>query len=519
MHKIKLILIILLLSSGISFGQTIGDTESITPEKAYIFIKTRNIQRLLKSFNYIIYHILGEEERDSIISQRDAFKDITGIDYLNEESLKSFGIDTGRSLSYAIFPQDTGREVIELFIPVKNGIAFTEKFIEIARRYIQEIEPHSVQYKDITVTELKEDMYVAFLNNYFVITSTDDCIKEIIDIHRERNRSLILNPKYKKYIAEGKNNFDVNIYISPAIANSINITQKDNIDDTTENTYDSELILNAVEYISAGFGIEDNTLKMKGALLFAEDNPYVDMILGLLKTGQNQKALDVNADSYIFISLNYKYLNNLCKSNAPFCETYNSFKKNIKDEGKIDFEKEILPYFSGMTNVFLIDSGSSIIGDIAIFLAIDDAQKSEELWKKFKNSVQGRYSKNKKFGEERIDGRNSFWYIDQNNIRYFVTFDKRGIYTGNNVNLIKNALKAKTFEKNNLQTSNVPLNDKTFFFMNIKKNPFLRNMLLMRSQDSAAIAPFLSKLKEMNIFCEKLDRHISIGIDIELKGN
>ena len=114
MHKIKLILIILLLSSGISFGQTIGDTESITPEKAYIFIKTRNIQRLLKSFNYIIYHILGEEERDSIISQRDAFKDITGIDYLNEESLKSFGIDTGRSLSYAIFPQDTGREVIAL---------------------------------------------------------------------------------------------------------------------------------------------------------------------------------------------------------------------------------------------------------------------------------------------------------------------------------------------------------------------------------------------------------------------
>ena len=160
-----------------------------------------------------------------------------------------------------------------------------------------------------------------------------------------------------------------------------------------------------------------------------------------------------------------------------------------------------------------------VITRIAIFLAIDDAQKSEELWKKFKNSVQGRYSKNKKFGEERIDGRNSFWYIDQNNIRYFVTFDKRGIYTGNNVNLIKNALKAKTFEKNSLQTSKVPLNDKTFFFMNIKKNPFLRNMLLMRSQDSAAIAPLLSKLKEMNIFCEKLDRHISIGIDIELKGN
>ncbi len=61
------------------------------------------------------------------------------------------------------------------------------------------------------------------------------------------------------------------------------------------------------------------------------------------------------------------------------------------------------------------------------------------------------------------------------------------------------------------------MNDKTFFLFNIKKNNFIRNLLMMRAQGTPGIGSGLSRVGEVSLFCEKRDRLVSADLDIEIK--
>ncbi|HOP64829.1 MAG TPA: hypothetical protein PK906_15740, partial [Spirochaetota bacterium] len=287
-----------------------------------------------------------------------------------------------------------------------------------------------------------------------------------------------------------------------------------------QEAFDRETLLKSIDYVSAGMGFDGNKFQLNGSVKLAGDNPYVDMLLGLLKTGENGKSLYVqSADSTIFLSLNYKYLDNLCRSGIPMCTQYNQSKEEMKKLAGIDFEKDILPYYSGVMNIFSIDSGASGgMGDVVVFLPVNDEKKIRELWGKFRGVVKAKYSKQKKFGDERIGGKRGFWYIDETQMRFFVVYDNRGIYAGNSTGLIKAAIKSDTMSKaKNTGRLGRLLNDKTFFLVNIKKNNFIKNILMMRAQGTPGLSTGLSLIGEVNLFCEKKDKLVSVDFDIEIK--
>jgi len=538
MKKLYLIVTLVFLLSSMTFGDVVGDTESMTPAEVTVFIKTRHIGRLLKTANYLVYNLMEDEQREKIISEKNAFRDKTGVDYLDEESLKNFGIDTSRPVSFAMFDKDNQREVMAVFIPVTDEKEFVNKFIEIKKKTLPEqgdnpVSPVSATHKGIEITQLENDMYVAGIAGYFLIGSTDDIVRKIIDVREARNGNLMLTPEYKDYSARGRNNYDVNAFITGKFIEQINSAPrgdaygaviKDLIlvqgGDSAGEDFDSNSLINSVEYITAGMGFDRNKFQLNSSVKLAGDNPYVEMILGLLKIGENGKSLYVqNADSTVFLALNYKYLDNLCKSGMPMCAQYNQFKSDLKTQGKIDFEADILPYYSGVINAFSIDSGAAGgMGDMAVFLPINDEKKVAEIWKKFRAMLQAKYGKEKKFGEEKIDGKRAFWYIDQTQMRFFVAYDSRGIYAGNSTGLIKAALKSDTMDKaKNAGRIRTILNDKTFFLFNIKKNNFIRNLLMMRAQGTPGIGSGLSRVGEVSLFCEKRDRLVSVDLDIEIK--
>jgi len=539
MKKLYLIVILVLLFSAITFGDVVGDTESMTPAEVTVFVKTRHIGRLLKTANYLVFNVMEDEQRNKIISEKNAFRDKTGVDYLDEESLKNFGIDTSRPISFAMFEKDIQREVMAAFIPVYNEKEFTDKIIQIMKNTPSDggqkpVSPVIAKHRSIVITQLKDDMFVAGLGGYFIIGSTDDIVRKIIDVREVRNGSLVLTTEYKDYISREKNNYDVNAFITRRFIEQMNsapggeaygaaeikdlvLTQGGEAD---SGSFDANTLIKSVDYISAGMGFDRNKFQLNGSVKLAGDNPYVDMLLGLLKTGENSKSLYVqNADTTFFISLNYKYLDNLCGSGIPMCAQYNQFKADLKNQGNIDFEKDILPYYSGVINAFAIDSGAAGgMGDMALFLPINDGKKVEDIWKKFRTMLQAKYGKEKKFGEEKIDGRRAFWYIDQTQMRIFVAYDSRGIYAGNSTGLIKSALKSDTMDKaGNTGRLGSLLNEKTFFLFNIKKNNFIRNLMLMRAQGTPGVGDSLSKIGEVSLFCEKRDRLVSLDFDIEIK--
>jgi hypothetical protein len=542
-----LIFISILLAVSVTKAEMPGDTESLTPSDANVFVKTKQIVKLLKTMNYIVFNLMDEKDKNEFITERKKFMDKTGIDYTDEKSLRNAGIDTNKPVSFANFDKDnpnnkTG-EVMMIFLPIINEKEFPLKFIEIVKKANADkpeinISPVTTSYKDITVYQLKDDLYIASLNGYLLISSTSDIIKRVIDIRFSRTNSLILDENYKDYLAKEKNFYDINAYITKKFFEQMNTSSGKDHDkqglfsiknlilaQAGEGTVKSEDLnkssfIDSIDYIAAGIGFDNNKFQLNAAVRLTKDNPYVELLLGLLKTGVHDKSLYIStADTATFISFNLKYLDNLCRGDVKWCEQYNSFKQSLKTETGIDFAKDFIPYHTGALNIMAVDSGSGGgVGDFLAFVPMTDSKKTEDLWVKIRKVFQTKYGKAKKFGEEKVSGKKAFWFIDESQMRFFVAFDGRGIYAGNSTGLMKTAINSKTVTsaKNTGRYGKV-INDKTFFLLNIRKNAFLKMLMQMRAQGNPEIGKSLNRIGEIFLFCEKRDRMISIDFDIEIK--
>jgi hypothetical protein len=147
-----------------------------------------------------------------------------------------------------------------------------------------------------------------------------------------------------------------------------------------------------------------------------------------------------------------------------------------------------------------------------------DAKKTEELWQKMRKGIQVKYGKNKKFGDEKIGSRRGFWFIDESQLRFFVSYDKRGIYAGNSTGLMKSAHTAGAVETAvNMGNYGKIINGNTFFLLNIKKNAFLKMMMQMRAQGNPDAAKVINRIGEIFLFCEKRDGLVSMDFEVEVK--
>lgn len=538
MKRLCLAFIAFFLAGSVSFGQMAGDTESLTPSDVNLFVKSKEIVKLLKTFNYLVFNLMDEQQKSEMLAERDKFRDKTGIDYLDEKSVRNAGIDTGRPVSFANFDKDNTDEVMLIFLPVLNEKEFPLKFIEMVKKTNADnpevvISPVTTTYKNVTVYQVKNDLYIAPANGYLLIGSTGDIIRRVLDVRASRNGSLILDEHYKDYLTKEKNRYDINAFVTKKFIKQMNtpsggqnyglysmsnfvLAQSDSGMKNLENSS----AFDSIDYISAGMGFDGNKFQMNASAKLAKDNPYVDLILGFLKTGVQNKSLYVPAaDTTLFMSMNLKYLDNFCKGEIEWCTQYNSFKEQLKTDMGIDFEKDFIPYHEGGINVMALDSASSGgMGDLIVFVPMSDSKKIEELWLKMRKGFQAKYGKTKKFGEEKIGGKRGFWFIDESQMRFFVSFDQRGIYAGNSTGLMKSGIGSKTVDMAvNTGRFGKVINDKTFFLLNIKKNAFLKALMQMRSQGNQDIAKGINRIGEIFLFCEKRDGLISVDFEVEIK--
>jgi len=544
MKRLCFVLITLFLAGSVAFGQMAGDTESLTPSDVNLFVKSRDLLRIIKTMNFMVFNLMDEQQRIDIIADRDKFRDKTGIDYFDEKSLRNAGIDTNRPVSFANFEKDnvnssTG-DVMLIFLPVLNEKDFPLKFIELLKKTNAgnpEIVISSVtaSYKKTTVYQVKDDLFIAGTNGYLLIGSTSDIIKRVIDVRESRTGRLMLDNHYKDYLSKGKNGYDLNAFMTKKfimqLGNPIRGTDENyglysmknfilSQSESVAGDLSRSSMFDSIDYIAAGLGLDGNKLKMNSSVKLTKDNPYADILLGFLKTGVEGKSLYVPAsDTSLFMSMNLNYLDNLCKKEIDWCEKYNSYKMQILKDWGVDIEKDFIPYHTGGINVMSLDSGSyGGMGDLLIFVPMTDPKKTEVLWQKLKKRVQVKYGKNKKFGEEKIGSRRGFWYIDESQMRFFVSYDQRGIYAGNSTGLMKNAHTAGNVETSaNMGNYGKVINGNTFFLLNIRKNAFLKMMMQMRAQGNADIAKGINRIGEIFLFCEKREGLISMDLEVEIK--
>ena len=544
MKKLFFAFIAFFFIGSISFGQMAGDTESLTPSDVNLFVKSKEIVKMIKTLNYMVFNLIDEQQRNELVAGRDKFRDKTGIDYFNEQSLKNSGIDTGRPVSFANFEKDninsgTG-DVMLIFLPVMNEKEFPLKFIELIKKTNagnpeMVISPVTTSYKNVTVYQVKDDLYIAGANGYLLIGSTSDIIRRVIDVRASRTGSLMLDGNYKDYLAKGKNSYDLNAFMTKKFIMQLSNPSRGSNDnyglysmknfipaqsETAAGELNSASVFDSIDYIAAGVALDGNRLKMNASAKLAKSNPYVDMILGFLKTGVEGKSLYVPAsDTALYISMDLKYLDNLCKGEIDWCGKYNSYKEQVKKDWGVDLEKDFIPYHTGGINLMALDSGSyGGMGDLVVFVPMTDPKKTEELWQKMKKGVLAKYGKDKKFGEEKIGSKRGFWYIDESQMRFFVSYDQRGIYAGNSTGLMKSAHAGSAIETAvNTGSYGKIINGNTFFLLNIKKNAFLKMMMQMRAQGNPEVARVLNRIGEIFLFCERKDGLLSMDFEVEIK--
>ena len=524
-------------SSGqVSFGQMAGEHESIIPSDVNLFLKTKEIKKLTKTINYIVNNLMDEKQRREFLGQRDEFKNNTGIDCLDENSLRSAGIDTDRTVSLAIFDKDNMDEVNLLLIPVLNEQEAVVRFIEVSKRMNPQdnIKPVTAKYKNLTVYEIKKNIYVTSAHKFLIIGSTSDIVKRVIDCKESGSDTLILDENYKDYLSRMGAGYDLSLFITKRFMNDIGsrspfktagndpysmknfiLTQAS----SKKKKSGGNSFVDSIDYIAAGIGLENNKLQMNGSIKLVKEHKITKQYLGFLKTGVHGSSIFLPmADSTIFLSLDYQYIDNFCKGEIEWCEQYNAVKEQMKSENGIDFDKDFLPYTTGGVNIISQDSGSAFGGgDVFVFLPMTNPAKIEEFWNKLKKFYQTKYSKSKKFGEEKIGSSKGFWFIDDSSMRFFVTFDKRGIYAGNSSVLMKSGLTANTVALTNSGRYKDFINDKTFFILNIKKNSFMDMFMQMRAQGNDDVAGLINRLGEIFLYCEKNDNFISVNLELEIK--
>ena len=520
MKKLYFVLIAFFLTCSISFAQVADDVESFIPSEVQIFLKTKEISKLTKSMNYIVNNLMDEKQKSDFFAKKDEFKKNTGIDYLDERSLRSAGIDTNRPVSLAIFDKDNNNDVSLFFIPVLNEGEAALRFIEVLKRMNPDdpdfhVKPVTTKYKNMTVYELKKGMYVTSAYKYLVVGSTSEIIKKVIDYKGTGKGTLILDAHYKDFLANMAGKHDLNVFMTKRFIMDSDMPFNSN--NITENSFE-----NSIDYISAGMGLDNNKFQINASIKFAKDDKTAKEYLNFFKTGIHNSSLHIPAaDSIMFLSLDYKYINDYCKGDIEWCEQFNSMKERMKNEIGVDFEKDFLPHFTGSMNIISQDTGSIFdgVGDVLVFFPAINSAKIEEVWNKMRKVFQGKYSKDKKFGEEKVGSSKAFWFIDESQMRVFVSYDKRGLYAGNNTALMKNCMSGNTIaaSKNASGRYKDIINDKTFYILNIKKNSLLTMFLHMSAQGNSEIAGWINRLGEIFLYGEKNDNLISINFEVEIK--
>lgn len=540
------------LFQGMVFSDYAGDTESLIPENAEIFIKTREISHLLKTANYIL-SALDDESRKSFDKKREEFRSKTGIDYLKNESLKKTGIDTAKPISFVSFDKDNNQDVMAFLVPIINEKDFPLKFVEIIKKMRPgeelDVYPVITDYNGSALYQIQKDIFTATVPGYFVIASTGDLVKKILDRQNDRKGSLILNKDYSDYLSKRNKVFDINVFLSGefikkalgSIPKQDRFVFLDTVEKEREYLYSHKVkmdasvnasndktktdldtaIYDAIEYLSGGIGFSGNKLQINGSVKLDSKSYYSKALSGLFKTGLAGRMLNIpEADLSLFLSYNLQSLKDLCSKNEPWCKAYDDMKQGFKSETGVDFEDEFLPAYSGAsTAVYVKPEDTAEEGSLALFLSMNKESSTKNIWSKIKKHISMKYSGAGKFGEAKYaSGADGFWFEDGPGSAIHVAYNAKGIYIGTSREFVIKAMEGSNFNstKNPGRLGRL-INADTYLIFHLKNSDLLKSFVAERDMDDNLYSGLLSGLGEIFIYCEKKGSYYSIDFDVEFK--
>lgn len=549
MYKPFSLILALALLTGGSAAERADEIDSMTPSSAVLLIKTSRINDFVVSFTYVIENLLSTRRADSFMKEKNAFRDRTGIDPLDLDSLKKAGVDVERRAGMAIFPDGTrGEERMALFMPVLNVKTFPLAFVDMIKKAKKtedaDIYPAITEYRGYTVHQIGRDIFSAAFDGVFVLASTGELLRKILDTRADNAGYLALDPRYKEWSGRGGRGYDLRVFATREfLKEAVRKKRKKESDGEgvekkgegprawigegglvmaaveREGFTSGASLFNAVDYAFLGASARSGSVKVDVGFKFNETSATVTTFLDILKTGMTARSLRIrDAATYSFLSLDFAKIEDLCRRGSPGCRHYQQIKEGMREDLGIDFQTDLLPYYNGVLNL-IAGPPKGAGGGYLIYIPMEDASKARALWEKSSAYLKKKYEGTGRYGTGSIGEKKMFWYIDSKNNRNHAVCDARGLYLGNDTGLIDVALSSPEIGAGEAaKEAEIKLGDAVFFFTRLKKESFFGALLSLYSYRNDDLRLLVEKMTDLVIVGEKADRYLSIAIDMKLAG-
>jgi len=392
--------------------------------------------------------------------------------------------------------------------------------------------------------QIRRDVFTTALDGVFVIGSTGEIVRSVIDAKMKNEGYLALDPGYIDSLDKNRKNYDLRAFASRDFLKEIMKERAKPADDRKEPKSDKPVsrynapaeglryaaadserdrlssgpsLFNAMDYAFLGASVKPTAIDVDLAVKFNRTSGTVNTYLDVIKTGLNGRALSVkNATALIFASLDFARIEELCGSNAPGCSQYAAFKERVKSDLGIDFQADIVPSFSGVVNLVTGEPKGAGSG-YALYLPMNDAGRSEKILEKAAAYLKEQYKGTERFGTATIGGSKAYWYYGAKSGKTYISRDKRGLYMANDAELLAAAMAGK--ETSQIQLSGgAPrtIGENVFFLTALKKESFFGAILLLYGNRSREIGGFVDKIQELSAVSRKIDDYITLDIVINL---
>lgn len=532
--------------------------EAITPASASMFLKTARIKELVGTVKFVSENLLHRDYADKFSKMLENIKAGTGIDPLDPEALTNAGIDVGRSASLAIYPSGKrNEERMLIFIPVLDDKTFPLKFVEILKKMAKtknaDLYPAITEYKNHAVYQSHRDIFTTAMDGVFIIGSTGELLRSVIDARVNGSGFLAADPLYVEYASRLSKNYDLRAYVTRDFLKEAlkrrpkpDGEQKGEQKKVTGGPLDAAGLIeaayfadasaggpsvrseldrletgpspfNAVDYASLGVKVTPAAVDIDIRARFNSGSGSVNTFLDVIRTGMYGRALEVkNASTYAYVSFDFNRIEELCRKSAAGCGYYAQFKDEVREDLGIDFEKDVLPHFSGVLNIVAGEPKGGG-GGYLFFLPMNDAGRTKAVFDKSSAYLREKFKGTARYGADTIGGVQSFWHVDSKNNRIHMLCDGRGLYLGNDRELIGMALAGREL-RNHQAAGGVlsRLGENVFFLAHMKKDSFFGALLTLYSYRNKEISGVVNMMSDLNVIGVKDNTSLSFDVSIGL---
>lgn len=480
MKYINAILLIIVITMPLP-GQEAPVTEqrpegyvSLIPSRSYFVIELTDLQRTEETVGFLSKNIRSSGHLDNITNLINFIK-ILEKSKGSEDKGPSNIINTNNPVYIAsILKSGLNNDTI-IFLPLKNQAKFPVLFInslkEINKKPDIDLNPVITEYRNYKIYQILKDIFFTVIDSCFILTSSGDIVKEIINIKGDENSKNVLvnDASFTDFLKKRDRGFPVNIFIKGKFLSLLNIEtlfdyesllklnvpekpeneasalpdEKSKGDDTKNKQVRRSRRYDFIDYLGLGFNYTPGKIETRVYLLTDIKNTLGKLISQLFVTGYAEKCLYVpDPVAYAFLSADLKSLSDSFKEPENrrniLLPLYGKLNYYLKKNFGINMDTEFTPYFGNLMNIMLKKSEKRRRYDnYLVFYPVVNSADNNELYQSYRSSVKKIYKKPGTFGDDKIGDIDTFWFADRMGNKNYFVLNNNKFFLMNDVELFR----------------------------------------------------------------------------------